>query len=1055
MTTEPQGTRHRRPLWRRLSLNAILVFTLPPFLALVWIGFGAIADYRGAQRFDDWWSHSAHVHRFAAFRLEAGLKSFQASRIEREIDPHRDDVRSLRLRVDGSLFDDFSSDAVHRLGEDLDLELLRGPSAQEVRFRWRGDTSAHWTTPKKSFRIKTKRSELFLGHRTLAFTVKDVLPQYVTGRMAQDFGLLAPDTDVVPVFVNDRFYGIHRFVEPVDETFLRRHGRMPGNVYRADRAERGEVLGGQARGVFRGGWYWERVANNDRPGSHGTKAMGEFLEELWKGNPDERRLETWLDLDEISRCLAYLLICGDPYHMSSVHNQMWYEDPVTGLLHLIPWDVRLLDLMARPEPLNPFWCVALEDPELWTETLREIHRRYEDEEFLPGVLEDCEATYDRHRAAFEYDHLREGRIHSVGRPSDVRHALEANRATLTEWIGDARVAYAHEQPIDGYESQILDLVVEGRAPVLFEGFEFGGVLATDLGPHIMVPENASRGFDGNPPLHLVGELGTSANGRATLRFAEPIQLGARVDPGTPGMPPAGATYRFEIQGIATASDRPKLILRNAIDGSSVEVRELENGEALPEFELEAWPPPFFGTPDSTALTGEVHLTEDLVVPAGQALVLRAPLDLRLDPDVSILVRGQIQGTAAEGEVITIRRADPRKPWGVLALQGRGSAGSRLNGVTILGGGGALLERVEYKGMVCVHSTHDVRFSNCTFGENVRCDDAINAVYAGLDLLNCTIDGANADAIDYDASWGRISGCTITNSGNDGIDLMSCGPLIEDCLIEGSFDKGISIGEGADPWVVGTVIRNCNRGLEVKDGSEPWILSSRLNDCRVGLLQNSKNWRYGQGGWAKVFDTEFKDGDLDRDLGPTGRITDSLARSGASERVNLPERMWIVHRRATATESGPSRPAAPHDRLVPLIEFREDFRDPTAGFLGTESITRIDTHFDGLTVRARGQSEGTVAREFDRALGSEPTLVLEYSTEELGPIRVRARSLTGDVVELECPPTQGPRAFALASMELPWEHLASIEVDVEAPGGPGHLRLRRLSILEEGETGEDQ
>jgi hypothetical protein len=41
---------------------------------------------------------------------------------------------------------------------------------------------------------------------------------------------------------------------------------MPGNIFRADTAERGDYFKGLPREVFANPFIWDRAANNDRPG---------------------------------------------------------------------------------------------------------------------------------------------------------------------------------------------------------------------------------------------------------------------------------------------------------------------------------------------------------------------------------------------------------------------------------------------------------------------------------------------------------------------------------------------------------------------------------------------------------------------------------------------------------------------------------------------------------------------------------------------------------------------------------------------------------------------
>ena len=71
-----------------------------------------------------------------------------------------------------------------------------------------------------------------------------------------------------------------------------------------------------------------------------------------------------IDRAEISRLLALDLCVGDPWHSSGVHNQFWYEDPSSGVLHPIAWDLRMLDLDHPPADsrFNRFWRAALREP---------------------------------------------------------------------------------------------------------------------------------------------------------------------------------------------------------------------------------------------------------------------------------------------------------------------------------------------------------------------------------------------------------------------------------------------------------------------------------------------------------------------------------------------------------------------------------------------------------------------------------------------------------------------------------------------------------------------
>src|SRR4026207_1666458 len=102
------------------------------------------------------------------------------------------------------------------------------------------------------------------------------------------------------------------------------------------------------------------------------------------------------------------------------------------------------------------------------------------------------------------------------------------------------------------------------------------------------------------------------------------------------------------------------------------------------------------------LSGAVHLTADLRISASDTLVIDPGAVLRLDPDVSIISRGRVLALGTAARPIRLTRADPARPWGALALQGSGADSSRFSYVTFEWGGGALIDRIEYSGMVNVH-----------------------------------------------------------------------------------------------------------------------------------------------------------------------------------------------------------------------------------------------------------------------------------------------------------------------------------------------------------------
>jgi hypothetical protein len=1004
---------------RRATLRDALLFSVPLMALAVGLLGAACLDYHRISQFDDWWSRATSVRKFGWYRVRAALNAPSASTLRGRLSAEDTAREVVRLRVDRGVWDELHSDVGGTWGTWVDAVLERDEDLHSVKLRFRGDGSAHWTSEKKSLALKTDKDDLYKGFRRLNFTVKDVLPQYLTNSLAADFDLLGPETAVVPLFVNGHYYGVFRFVEAVDESFLRRNDRMPGNVFRGDTAERGEYFKGLPRELFLNPEIWERVAANDRPGAPQPFAIRGLIEDL-NGSTyqDHQRMMSWLDQDELSRLLALMLACGDPFHMSGIHNQLWYEDPVTGLLHPIVWDLRLLDL-ERPPPhsnYNRLWRAVLRDPRVLDGALETLADWLADDRLAELARARVESTYELYREHFEYDELRSGVIHPVGDPRSTLERFDANLATLRGWTQDARVSVHVEAQPDG--SHLIDLFAGGRA-----GAELVG-LAFESGPPHRVDLVADQDRDGarstgDRPLEVT--LDSNVGTYAALLERPEILL--------PGCGGSGAElvsetlhYRFFLRAedrdgapLELASLRP--VLRRRHDRAPLEPAAWEPVAVPSTSSWHPWQEAALERED-VHLAGDVHLREDLVIPAGSTLTIAPGTTLALDPDVSVLVRGRLLAHGREGSPITVVNADATRPFGVFALQGSGANGSRIEHTSFEGGGGRLVDRIEYKGSVCVHDADGVLFRDCAFAANMRCDDLVNVVSARVDLVRCTFDDANADAIDYDLSSGAIRDCVIRNSGNDGIDLMSCSPRIVTTSIVGSGDKGISVGENARPLVWKSEISGCERGMEVKDLSTPMIFDTRIVSNVVGVVQRHKNWRYGAGGRAKLIGSILADNELDYEGGGDSVLTESGA-----------DLEW-----ARELISGSSR-------VLLSGAFVDDFGPPTKGWRAMGRVRSLGVRTGALTAKW-GDGAGAIGALVDWQLPHDRSrylLVIEAAGSGLAEARVTVAT-EGDELSVPLALDANPDIARYTILELTAGTVRALTVAAQPTERRGTLRI---------------
>ena len=86
--------------------------------------------------------------------------------------------------------------------------------------------------------------------------------------------------------------------------------------------------------------------------------------------------------------------------------------------------------------------------------------------------------------------------------------------------------------------------------------------------------------------------------------------------------------------------------------------------------------------------------------------------------------------------------------------------------------------------------------------------------------------------------------------------MESEALVESSYMTGSGDKAISAGENSNVMIYNSLFYKNNIGLATKDGSNAYILYSSLENNKTQLSAYKKNWQYGGGGSAQVFNSYF-------------------------------------------------------------------------------------------------------------------------------------------------------------------------------------------------------
>ncbi|HEY7320981.1 MAG TPA: right-handed parallel beta-helix repeat-containing protein [Candidatus Binatia bacterium] len=1047
-------------------MRDVILFTLLPFLIGFYIIAASIFDYSVVRQFDDYWSRDVRLDTLFLGRISAVQNFPKMLALERRLDPEKLDSGIIRLQFQPEFWYSWQREPLALIGRWNGVTMVRENTLSRVRVRSRGDTSIHRMTEKISFTLRTPRSSLFKGYRDLAFSAKTVLEQYLVNRLASEFDPLAPFTTVAPVFVNQRYYGIFRVGELINESFLRRHGRLPGNIFRGDTAERGEVFRGLPRWLSVNPYIWDRVARDHRSNTYADATLQAFLLDANGTTLDDHlRLMSWVDLDEIASLLALTLVVGDPYHISDIHNNFWYEDPSTGLLHPIPIDLRLQDLaefQSKHIHVSQLLGALLRDPFVLDRALHVIQRKVSGGRLLETAEQLLKSVSERYQEHFEYDRLREPFVPEIGMPNRLLNGLRNNIRLLNQWLGDSVVAF-HAEPQLANE-MILDFEARGYAGSDLLNIIVDGNMKSVQSVRLVADRNRNGILDASD-MELPGKWAASESG-GQFTITEPPALLPGVDTDKPGIKPAPLHYRFFLifsSGIDRRVERMRVRaeLRNRLTGEPSKVVEWTRDSSIkptPSWHPWQYPPPSSGV--EHRLTGDVHLRKTLVVPKSDTLVVDAGTTVSLDPDVSILSYGRVIVRGMLHQPVAFRPAIKGRPWGAIALQGEGANGSKFEHVSFNGGGGASLGRIDYTGMVNVHWAQQVTFSDCEFSDNVRSDDTLHAVHSNLTIKNSAFLRTNSDSIDFDYSTGIIANNRFETSGNDAFDLMGSSPQIIGNSITKAGDKGISVGENSHPFVFNNYIARSQIGVGIKDRSEPFLFHNTVTQNKIGISEYAKTWSYGSGGWGKLVNTVVVNNETDFNTDKHSRLTKAGSETAAGNPIpvsstagaSVPTDLaWIFAHygiRPTSDTSGAINGWKQIEPTTPRVfgTFDDDFEQISDGWVGVGGVSRLEKRDQNLQA-AFSKRPGSISLKVNWNLAAPRytyMVVFELAGRNIKSAAVsllsreaevtRAFGITGSLAE-----------YRFVSMELKPGHYTTIKITADPGANTGRVNLHTYRL----------
>jgi len=728
---------------------------------------------------------------------------------------------------------------------------------RRVQARYRGDNPFNWMFGKKSWRIKTRKRRLIDRVRVFNYSIpqtESMLSEFLANETARDTGLLAAKERMVELFINDQSKGAHIEHEHLDESFLRNNNLMPINMYKGEQihSERAFMTD---HDLFNNPSLWKKLSINNHLPKADYSDLAYALNLIRQAENSAaafEELKRLVPFEHWARFSAYQVLVQST-HNDEIHNMRLAFDNWRGQLLPVAHDTGF-----NPDLLNGFF---LEEPTGHT-LLRLLQR-------------SSQFNLVKYNFLYQYvinDRLLETfikRIKTLGPGLDLAHQRDAYLAQTVYHAGEA-IEFAS---LEGFRTM--------RREFLDQAVALGEWLKDQLQA---TPKAVWRRRNGNLILSVDGPLPIN---EVTMKFMDEAAIPStiywdanadgRINKGDFELPVnrRGLTATIEATWFANRIANVNPTVLRATDFILISEKELRPREIAARslltaeiFELNRqdnvagalpsrWNVPLIATPIPTeqVWSGRIAIHEDTIVRA--PLRILAGTQLEMAPGASLIIRAPLIVAGTENEPVVVVAADPDRHWGVFALQGANTSGSRIVHLSMSNGSGDQIDGIRYTAMFSLHDTSNIYVSGLRLQNNRDTDDMMHVVYSqDVRLLNLEFQNAYSDAIDIDISDVHIADSTFFNSGNDAIDLMSSNVLVERAIITRSGDKGISVGEASRAVVVNSRIANNAIGLEVKDNSHAQLIHTDLIKNKVQINAYQKNWRYGGGGRAEVFKSKF-------------------------------------------------------------------------------------------------------------------------------------------------------------------------------------------------------
>lgn len=732
---------------------------------------------------------------------------------------------------------------------------------QEVELRYFGDNPFNFMFHQKNIRIKTKKRETETLKRYYEYKVSQgyVLNDFVAINIAKKLNILAPEVNLIELFVNGTSAGISIERERINENFLRRNKIMPVNIYKGENYNNEKRIGLNPD-LFNNPKLWSKISYFNNMEEEDFSDLKNTLEEIYpspinfeNGNFfDEDLIDYW------SR-LSVLQILNQTPIANSYHNSRLALDPWSGMKYLIPHDMQYNDKIIDKnniilhETNNQFFKNLNLISRFLDKKYSNLKYYLNENDVLLKQVNELEEIKKKFLISDKYNL---GKIQKKYYDSDYQNngaeKYEKFLDSLNQRKKNLKKIFSIK-PVTSWsdENDGFNLHISGNNPINNLKINLKNTdsewIALDYNNNSKL-DKSDYYFYKNEDDNISIPVTFFANRQLTSKKYFNILNNLEIDV-------IDTKFRF----FTDKNSIPKsFFVNNKFDDEEFEItKEYRKSSKPNEFNKPIIQSTKF---ENTILQGNLIFREDKIF--SNPVEILQGTKIMLAPKVSILFKNKVFANGSKDSPIVIKKIDNEQDhWGTFAIFGKNSSGSILSNINLSGGSGDVINDLKFYSMLSIHKTENVILSNLDLSNNFKFDDMVHIIYSNnISIKDSKFENSMFDAIDVDISKRiKFENLKIKNSGNDAIDSMESDLKIYNNEIINSKDKGVSSGENSFTEIFNSLFQNNNIAIASKDMSSVKVSNTVFKQNKIHLSSYRKNWRYNSSGKIDSIISAF-DGD---------------------------------------------------------------------------------------------------------------------------------------------------------------------------------------------------